>query len=552
VTEFKTTFRYTSYAIFCFFFALSACANAHHELLQLGESTYPDLVLPGSKSNVSVDISKLPQVAQENYRNEYSAKQRDFQPFVRIDANEYFITDADSNSNSTNLWQQIRLNYGIEELDNSAVRKFEQYYSSRKDYLNRIFQRAALYLPYISEEIQRRGLPSELALLPIVESAFNPRAYSVKGAVGLWQFMPATARDYGLSRNWWYEGRRDIVRSTEAALDHLYYLKLIFNDWQLALAAYNAGEYKIKRAMQSNARKKRSTHYEYLKLKTETREYVPKLIALKNIIENPKKFNVELPALTTKLNFAVVDFPFQVDFRILANATGIDQTEIAMLNPAFRRKSTPPGGPYQLLIPSDKVHRVAAWKTQTLPSQAVASSAHVVLPGDTLSEIATHYGVRVRDLMSVNSLNTDVIRIGQTLRVPLSNTGIQARTLADQSETENPLIHEVQAGESIGLIAQIYSVSVPRLKSFNSLETDIVRVGQKLNIPFKLATGQFAGGSGNFLADKNQIIYRVQGGDSLWKIARLYKVRVTDILLWNGLNSDDYIRPRQQLILYVN
>ncbi len=550
MTDFGKFFKLAAYPVFCSV-VLSTAANAHDHNLLVSNKLYPKLMTSIPLVNVNFNVSELYQIAQANNQTEYYVQRNDAKPFVRIDTNGYFITDADSNYDSTNLWQQIRLNFGIEDLDSADVEKFEQFYSERKEYLNRIFQRAALYLPYISNEVQRRGLPSELALLPIVESAFNPRAYSVKGAVGLWQFMPATARDYGLSRNWWYEGRRDIVRSTGAALDHLYYLKLIFNDWQLALAAYNAGEYKVKRSMQHNARRKRSTHYEFLDLATETREYVPKLIALRNIVSNPQKFNIELPAMSTKLNFETIEFPFQVDFSVLAKATGIDQTEIAMLNPAFRRKSTPPDGHYQLLIPTDKVDSVMAWKANTLPSQAVVSSEHIIEPGDTLSAIAVRYGVKVSDLMSVNSLESDVIRIGQALRIPLSNRGIHARTLAEQDSTDSPLVHEIQAGESIGLIAQIYGVSVARLKSFNSLKSDIVRVGQKLNIPVKSSTGQFAGGSSDIPADNNQITYKVQVGDSLWKIARLYKVRVTDILLWNDLNANDYIRPRQQLILYT-
>ena len=197
-------------------------------------------------------------------------------------------------------------------MDNKLVRKHVKFYSEQPEYFERILKRASIYLPYIYQKVDSMGMPSEIALLPIIESAYNPRARSRAGAVGLWQFMPFTGKQYGLKQNWWYEGRRDIIASTAAALDYLNHLYLMFdNDWTLALAAYNAGENGIHRAIRKNQNQNKSTRYSDLKLKQETSNFVPKLIAVKKIIANPEAYGIDLPKLSSEPAFEIVQFNFQ-------------------------------------------------------------------------------------------------------------------------------------------------------------------------------------------------------------------------------------------------
>ena len=460
------------------------------------------------------------------------------------------IFDGENNYGSNDLWEKMRSSFGISATNDPAVKKFENFYATKRTFLNRVFNRARIYLPFIMAEVERRGLPAELALLPVVESGFNPRSYSNKGAAGLWQFMTNTGWQYGLKQDSWYEGRRDIVESTNAALDHLHYLYLVFNDWSLALGAYNAGEYGIKKAMQINAMQKKSTYFEHLKLASETRDYVPKLFALRNIISDPERFNIELPVITMKPAFESVSFSHQVSIDILASETGITSHELKALNPALRRKVTPPKGPHTILVPSEKTAQVIAWKGRTSASLAVQSLDYVVESGDTLSEIANRFGISVTLLKNINSLTSDLIRIGDKLRLPLSNSIYRDTLVADvDSSSVSVLTHEVLPGDTIGTIAQSYGVSSQQLIASNSLSTHIIRVGEKLKIPKSIS--QFASGSSDVSsASSPRVVHIVQSGESLWRIARRYDTRVSYIVYWNNLNTRRYIRPGQQILIY--
>ena len=383
----------------------------------------------------------------------------------------------ESENQTEDLWQKIRDDFGFSEMDNKLVRKHVKFYRERPEYLERILKRATIYLPYIYQKVDSMGMPSEIALLPIIESAFNPRARSRAGAVGLWQFMYFTGKQYGLKQNWWYEGRRDIIASTAAALDYLNYLHSLFgNDWSLALAAYNAGENGIHRAIRKNQNQNKSTRYSNLKLKQETRNFVPKLIAIKKIIANPEAYGINLPSLSSEPAFEIVQFNFQVDLAILAHWTDIQNYELEQLNPGLRRTVTPPGGPHRVLVPADKYDRVVSWKSGLHPSHAVVTVMYQVKSGDVLGAIAQRYNVSVASIKSINSMNSDLIRIGEVIRIPNPSSISQHAEFINQNyNAGRQFIHQVQRGDVLGTIAQRYNVSVANLRTANSLNSDLIR-----------------------------------------------------------------------------
>ena len=462
----------------------------------------------------------------------------------------------ETGNRSEDLWQQIRDDFGFPEMDNRLVRKHVKFYSERPEYFERTLKRASLYLPYIAQKVNSMGMPSEIALLPIIESAYNPRARSRAGAVGLWQFMPFTGKQYGLKQNWWYEGRRDIIASTAAALDYLSHLNLIFdNDWTLALAAYNAGENGIHRAIRKNQDQNKSTRYSDLKLKQETSNFVPKLIAVKKIIANPEAYGIDLPKLSSEPAFAIVQFNFQVDLAILAHRTRIQKYELEQLNPGLRRNVTPPSGPHRILVPSEKQGRVVSWISDLHPSHAVVTAMYLVKPGDVLGAIAQRYNVSVASIKSINSMKSDLIRIGELIRIPNpSSISQHAEYINQDKKAGGQFIHQVELGEVLGTIAQRYNVSLAKLRTVNSLNSDLIQVGQKLRIPIPNTIGQFASTpvAGYNLTTGTRYIHKVKLGESLWGIARLYQVNVTNLLNWNDIDSGTYIHPGQSIVVYVN
>ncbi len=462
----------------------------------------------------------------------------------------------ESENQTEDLWQKIRDDFGFSEMDNKLVRKHVKFYRERPEYLERILKRATIYLPYIYQKVDSMGMPSEIALLPIIESAFNPRARSRAGAVGLWQFMYFTGKQYGLKQNWWYEGRRDIIASTAAALDYLNYLHSLFgNDWSLALAAYNAGENGIHRAIRKNQNQNKSTRYSNLKLKQETRNFVPKLIAIKKIIANPEAYGINLPSLSSEPAFEIVQFNFQVDLAILAHWTDIQNYELEQLNPGLRRTVTPPGGPHRVLVPADKYDRVVSWKSGLHPSHAVVTVMYQVKSGDVLGAIAQRYNVSVASIKSINSMNSDLIRIGEVIRIPNPSSISQHAEFINQNyNAGRQFIHQVQRGDVLGTIAQRYNVSVANLRTANSLNSDLIRVDQKLRIPIPNTIDQFAStpAAGYNLTTGTRFVHKVKLGESLWRIARLYHVKVTNLLNWNDIDGDTYIQPGQSIVVYIN
>jgi membrane-bound lytic murein transglycosylase D len=395
----------------------------------------------------------------------------------------------------TDLWERIRAGFALPPIHNATVERYEKWYAERPEYVAAMTQRAGRYLYYIVERVEARGMPTEIALLPAIESAYKPRAYSRARAAGLWQFIPSTGRLYGLKQNWWYDGRRDVVEATDAALDYLEKLHEQFNgDWHLALAAYNAGERRIERSIQRNERNGKDTDYLSLhSLKRETRHYVPKLMAVVNIVRDPAHYGLKLTSIPNRPYFDVAEIDGQVDLGVVADVSGVSVRELHSLNAGFRRWATDPQGPHRLLVPHGDRESITTALANLPASKRVQYGHYSVRRGDTLGGIARRHGLSVAALRSTNKIRGSLIRAGQDLLIPLSSRRITsarlARATASASGTaassngKRQLVHRVRAGDTLYAIARRYNVYVHQIASWNNLKVNsVLRLGQKLKI----------------------------------------------------------------------
>ena len=403
----------------------------------------------------------------------------------------------------SDIWNRIRAGYAMPRLEGRAVALHEQWFANNPEYMARMMERARMYLYYIVDEIEKRGLPTELALLPAIESAYQPYAASRARAVGLWQFIAPTGRLYGLKNNWWYDGRRDIQASTLAALDYLEKLAADFNgDWHLALAAYNAGEGRIMRALEYNRRKGLPADYQNLKVKRETRNYVPKLMAMANIVADPERYGVQLAQIPNEPFFASVDTGSQIDLGVVARLTELDIGDLQSINPGFNRWATDPEGPHHLLIPVAKKDAFVAGLNNLPEAERVQWRGHEVRRGDTLHEIARRYGVTVDSIRTSNNLRGNMLRAGQGLIIPVSHRTLtpavrRAPEPAPQASGKpGAVIHYVRVGDTLSGIARRYNVLINQLMQWNLIEPgDVLRLGQKLRIWPTIASLQVRGSS---------------------------------------------------------
>ena len=332
-------------------------------------------------------------------------------------------TAADAQSD---LWERIRGGFAMEEIDSPLVQRHEAWYLNRPDYVQRMIERSRLYLFHIVEEVERRGMPTEIALLPMIESAYNPSANSHMRAAGMWQFIPSTGRKYGLQQTWWYDGRRDVLAATRAALDYLQFLHDSFGDWELALAAYNCGEGNVQRAIDQNRRKRKPTDYLSLKLPKETRNYLPKLQAVKNIIADPSVLRFELEPIPDRPYFAVVEAPPHIDVAMAAKLADMPVEEFLSLNPGHRRPVITPVGNRQLLVPVDKANLFQA-NLESNDQPLVSWQTYQLKKGEKLDHVAAKFDIGVQRLKEVNGLTgRKRVRPGQMLLVPLEGDGEQS------------------------------------------------------------------------------------------------------------------------------
>jgi membrane-bound lytic murein transglycosylase D len=317
------------------------------------------------------------------------------------------------------IWERLRAGFNFPQHAAPSIQAHIDNFHKHPRHIEQILQRGEPYLFYILSRVEERGLPAELALLPVIESAFDPFASSPAGAAGIWQFMPATAKHVGLRQDWWVDGRRDIVAATDAALDYLSDLHQRFDgDWLMALGAYNAGSARVNRAIRLNRSQGKPVDFWHLPLPEETRGYVPKLIALRAIIANPEAYNITLPVLANTHYFSVVDTGGQLDLQVAARLTGTSMDELQRLNPGLTRSITPPASKHTLLIPRATEQRFREQLTRLPADQRVQSIKYRIRQGDTLSTIAQNSQTTVARLRQMNHLENTRIFAGKLLIVP--------------------------------------------------------------------------------------------------------------------------------------
>lgn len=469
------------------------------------------------------------------------------------------VTNYQPPEASGNLWDSISDNF---ELDHNSSRTEVQtqikWFMSHQEYLHRVAERASPYAYYVLEQVKSRNLPTEIALLPIVESAYNPFMYSNVGAAGLWQFMPGTASGFNLRQDWWYDGRRDIYASTKAALNYLKYLHHYFNgDWLLALAAYNCGEGTVNNAVQYNVRHGKPTDFWHLDLPQQTRSYVPKLLALAAIIDNPDDYPIDLPPIPDSPYLAVVTVGTQINLTRAAQYAGISIEELYTLNPGFKKWATDPDGPHQLIIPVNKVNQFKTALAAAPKNQNVSWKRYHVKIGDSLSRIATEHKTSTKLIETINDLNTKLLRAGQTLLVPIGINNLP-RNLIDSVKhymnidqhlpgQKRHIVYWVKQGDSLEKIAKRYNVSVSEISFWNNFSSHIpIQVGQQLIIWKKRSHS-----SKHYSATQVRpyiIQHKVIAGDSLIDIAKKYHTRTADIRKANNL-TNNIIHIGQKLVI---
>ena len=479
------------------------------------------------------------------------------------------------------LLDRVRAGYALPDAQHFAVAREVEGYRAKPDFLDRTFRRGERYLYYIVGELEKRGMPLELALLPVVESAFNPVAYSRSRASGLWQFIPSTGKHYGLQQNWWIDERRDVIRATNAALDYLQYLHRYFQgDWYLAIAAYNGGEGTVSRAVERNAAQGRPTDFFSLDLKSETRDYVPKLLAISRIVGDPTAYGLQFAAIPNQPYFDVVNPGRQINLGEAAVLAGITRDDMFALNPAFNRMTTPPEGPHSLLLPVARVEpfrqalltddgaaRVAAAAVAPPPPQ---KTTHRVRRGETLSTIARRYDVELNEIRHANNLRGSVIQPGQVLVIPKSGASAEAlpdgtlvadarpEIAAQLPERQPPAaqakskssVHVVKRGDTLYGVARRYGVTIPALAEANGMSSKShLTAGERLEIPGRGASGSSDSASA---AESTRMTYKVRSGDTLSEIADKFNVSVSQLMSWNRMRQSSSLRAGQKLVVYAD
>jgi membrane-bound lytic murein transglycosylase D len=466
-------------------------------------------------------------------------------------------------------WKRMRSGFRLADHEGEIIERQRRYFADRPQYMARVSERAKPWMHYILEAIEARDMPSEVALVPLVESAFRPFAYSHGRASGIWQIVPGTADYMGLKRNWWYDGRRDVVAATDAALDYLARLEALYNgDWLLAFAAYNAGEGTVNQAIRRNRRAGEPTDFWHLDLPTETERYVPRILALRDLVNNPRSYGLKgLPALANEPGVAIIELEHQLDMAKAADMADVSMERLYKLNAGFNRWATPPDGPHRLVVPAASADRFQTRLAATDRDERLQWRRHEVAPGETLSEIARAYQTRVEIVREANKVSGDTIRVGQDLIVPIASESPDEYVLSASQRLESQRQtrrngerrqYTVRQGDSFWEIARRFDVSVRELASWNGMSPgDILRPGDDLVVwaeqdsapaanPPADQPGPSPGGAGN------PTRYTVREGDSLWVIARRFDQPVQKIAQWNGISVEDTLQPGQELVVWTD
>ena len=455
------------------------------------------------------------------------------------------------------LFDRMRAGFAFDEVQEPAIDQQLAWFKNNPDYLERVFQRAQRYLYHVVTEVEARGMPLEFALLPVVESAYEPFAYSVSRASGLWQFIPDTGARFGLKQDWWYDGRRDVIESTRAALDYLQALHDQFDgDWLLAIAAYNVGEMAVQRAIDYNRASGRPTDFWHLNLPAETRAYVPKLLALKRLMAEPERYGIDFAAIPNEPYFAVIDTESQLQLTVAAELAGTSYDELVALNPGFCRWATDPNGPHRMLVPIDNADAFEAALKSLSPDERMRYETHVVARHETLASIARDYDVSPAVIARINDLPGGRLSLGDSLKIPALGVRLPDKVLLAASRVDRPepvrgtrqIVYRVRAGETLNSIARRHGIPVSTLARLNNLGAgDPLIKGQRLVIKASARHYRDEG-----LKSGRRTLYTVRLGDTVYSISRQFQVSVTQLKSWNGLNKRHQIRAGQRLVMYVD
>lgn len=514
-----------------------SCEQQHLEAKELFDCTSASQgTIPVTHPQEIVELDVLePAVEPDNY--------------VEIPAESEIVKD---------IWQRVRLQFDFEVPENSRVAAQRNWYLKHPNYMQRVAARAKPFLYLIVEKIEQSNMPLELVLLPIVESAFDPFAYSHGRAAGMWQFIPSTGKRFGMKQTWWYDGRRDVIASTDGAIAYLNYLNKMFDgNWLHALAAYNSGEGRVLRAIKRNKKAGKPTDFWSLDLPKETRAYVPKLLALGDILANTDKYKFDWPEIINTPLTTVVDIGEQIDLALAADLAGLTLKELHTLNAGFNRWATDPKGPHHLLIPIDKADNFELALNQLSDNDRLNWVRHKVKGGDSLLKLAKQYHTTADVIQQVNKMSGNMIRIGDHILVPVALKSLDKYSLSQEqrlaSTQSKPrsgiqLKHKVKSGDTIWDLSREYNVDMRSLAKWNGMApTDPLRQGKELVIWVKQASANQQNG-----AVMRSLTYTVRKGDSLARIASKFNVLVSDLKRWNQSNLRKYIQPGQKLKLYVD
>ena len=410
--------------------------------------------------------------------------------------NQFLVQDSiiENIPFDNNIWLRIQAGYAMPDIASKHTTTFENWYASRPDYMETMIARSEKYLFYVVEEVEKRGMPTEIALLPMIESAYNPKAYSRSHAAGIWQFIPSTGKHFGLKQNWWVDNRRHVTEATQAALDYLQKLHTMFGSWDLALAAYNAGEGTVGRAIARNQRAGLPTDYQSLKLPLETEQYVPKLQAIKNIINQPAQYNLTIATIANQPYFAEIDPPHQIDAKLAAELAGITDEEFALLNPSYNRPVVASkNNTHKLLLPVSTIETFQA-NLNSYDDSLISWKVYQAKSGEYIRNIAKKFNISDTQLRKINDLpKHQTISGSLNLLVPNQSSEVDAINVAKLSEqkTKNERIasstvtHRIKPGETLSTLAKKYGTNTKALMKINRLKSTKIKAGQIIKVSGK-------------------------------------------------------------------
>lgn len=458
----------------------------------------------------------------------------------------WIFTTVNAQSTPT-VWDVLRNQFTLShEVTRPEVQTQIRWLIAHPSYIQKLARQSEPYIYHVVTEIKKRKLPGELALIPMIESSYDPFAYSGVGAAGLWQLMPGTGTDLGLKQDWWYDGRRSIGPSTNAALTYLAYLHSFFNgDWVLAFAAYDSGEGSLARIIKNSGLNERNVNFWSLNVPQETRAYIPRLLALAEVIQNPQRYRMQLPDIPHAPYFEEVNIGSQIDLNHAAKLAGISYRELIKLNPGFNRWATAPYRPYKLLIPADKVEDFSRNLASVPEDQRVSWTRHKVSAGDNLVLIAQKYHTTVNLIKELNQLKSSSVKKGQFVLIPSSkNTSVGSNSLVSPTSTptqhfiaakQYKILHIVQKNESLRTLQIKYGIPIQDIQRWNNLTANTpLKAGQQLII---------------WKPSRPNGTYIVKSGDSLGMIAKRNSTDVRTLVRLNPGIHHQTLRPGQKILL---